>query len=92
LQRAGTGLDKVVGDALHRIPAPQRPLLAWPLACGSVVAARTRALAFSGTILTVEVSDAGWQRELSALAGRYLAAINRYSELRIERIEFVARK
>ena len=81
-----------MGAALHRAPAPERPLLAWPLACGSAVAARTRAVSFSRGVLTVEVSDAGWQRELSALAGRYLAALNRYSGHQVERIDFVTRK
>jgi hypothetical protein len=92
VERASAGLEKVVGDALNRVPSPERALLAWPLACGSVVAARTRASSFAGGVLTVEVADAGWQRELRALAGRYLASINRYSGQRVERVEFVLHK
>jgi hypothetical protein len=66
-------------------------MLAWPVACGSSVADRTRALSFSEGILRVEVSDAGWQRELTHLAPRYLALVNKYSATPVNRIEFVVK-
>jgi hypothetical protein len=66
-------------------------LLAWPVACGSAVADRTRALSFFDGILRVEVSDAGWQRELKQLAPRYLALVNKYSATAVNRIEFVVK-
>lgn len=92
MDRAAAGLEKLVADALHRAPAAESPLLAWPVACGSAVADRTRALGFTDGILRVEVADAGWQRELTALAPRYLAAINRYSGASVRRLEFVVKR
>lgn len=92
LHRAAAGLEKVVADALHRAPAAESPLLAWPVACGSAVADRTRAVSFADGILRVEVADAGWQRELAALAPRYLATINRYSAASVRRIEFAVKR
>lgn len=92
MDRAGAGLDKLVADALHRAPEAESPLLAWPVACGSAVAERTRALSFDEGILRVEVADAGWQRELSHLAPRYLAAVNRYSAVTVRRIEFLVKR
>jgi hypothetical protein len=83
---AGT-LEKVVARSLRR--APDGPILAWPLACGSAVASRTRALSFRAGILWVEVPDAGWRSELRHLGNRYLFAVNRYSPTEINRIEFV---
>jgi hypothetical protein len=83
---AGT-LEKVVAGSLRH--APDGPILAWPLACGSAVAARTRAVGFRGGILWVEVPDAGWRSELRHLGNRYLFAVNRYSPAEINRIEFV---
>jgi hypothetical protein len=59
------------------------------VACGSVVAARTHAVAFENGILRVEVQNAGWRAELQALAPRYVAIINRYCSETINRIEFV---
>ena len=80
-------LEKVVAGSLRR--APDGPILAWPLACGSAVAARTRAVGFRAGILWVEVPDAGWRAELRHLGNRYLFAVNRYSPTNVSRIEFV---
>jgi Dna[CI] antecedent, DciA len=91
VERASAGLESVISKALHQAPAEYSPLLAWPVACGSAVAERTRAANFSGGVLRVEVADAGWQRELTALAPRYVAEVNRYSAARVERIEFVVK-
>src|SRR5438445_13658059 len=83
---AGT-LEKVVARSLRL--APDGPILAWPLACGSCVAARTRALSFRAGILWVEVPDAGWRAELGHLGNRYLLAVNLYSSTDDSRIEVV---
>jgi len=89
LEQAGAGLEKIVADSLRRMPVAEATLTAWPLVCGSAVAERTRALDFAGGVLRVEVSDAGWKRELQALAPRYVATINRYTSESVQKIEFV---
>ena len=72
--------------------AGEGPVLAWPLACGEAVAARTKALDFGEGVLRVEVPDAGWRAELQSLAPQYLAVINRYVAENVKRIEFVVTK
>jgi len=91
LNRVSAGLETVIAKALHHAPASESALLAWPVACGSAVADRTRALSFSDGILQVEVADGEWRRELSSLAPRYLAVINKYSATSVKRIEFVVK-
>jgi hypothetical protein len=91
LNRAAADLETIVAKALHRAPPDESPLLAWPIACGSAVADRTRALSFSDGILQVEVADAGWRRELANLAPRYVALINKFSATSVKRIEFVVK-
>ena len=91
MELAGAGLEKIVVNSLRRAPLDEAPLLAWPLVCGSAVAERTRAVGFAAGVLRVEVSDAGWQRELRALAPRYVATLNRYIGQRVQRLEFVVR-
>jgi hypothetical protein len=91
MERAGMGLERVIATSLRRAPAEDIPLLSWPLACGHIVADRTRALGFSEGTLRVEVPDLGWRAELQALAPRYLVAINRYAASRVKRIEFVVK-
>lgn len=89
MEPIGTGLEKIVSSSLRRAAAGEAPVLAWPLACGSVVAARTRALEFSKGVLRVEVPDKGWRAELQSLAPQYLAVINRYVAEEVNRVEFV---
>lgn len=91
MERTANRLETIVAKALHLVPAHESPMLAWPVACGSAVAERTRAIAFSDGILYVEVSDRGWRQELSSLAPRYLAVVNRYSAAPVRRIEFVVK-
>lgn len=91
MNRASAGLESVISKALHQTPASESPLLAWPVACGSTVADRTCAKSFANGVLRVEVADKGWQRELTALAPRYVAEINRYSAARVDRVEFVVK-
>ena len=89
MQLAGTGLEKLVADSLRRVPASEAPLMAWSLVCGSSVAERTRAVSFAAGVLSVEVANPGWKRELQALAPRYVAMINQYVRAGVQRIEFV---
>ena len=89
MQQAGSGLEKIVAQSLRQSPAMDAPLLAWPVVCGSAVAERTRALSFEGGVLRVQVADAGWKSELQSLAPRYVATINKYSLIAVNKIEFV---
>ena len=89
MQPVAAELEKVVARSLRKAPAGQGPVLAWPLACGAAVAERTRALEFTDGVLRVEVADAGWRKELIALAPRYVAVINRYVAENVARVEFV---
>jgi predicted nucleic acid-binding Zn ribbon protein len=89
LQPAASGLQKVVTDCLRRTAPGDAAVMAWPLVCGSVMAERSRALAFADGVLRVEVAHAGWKQQLQELAPRYLAILNRYVGNRVERLEFV---
>ena len=80
-------LEKIVSRSIRR--SADSALLAWPIACGSAVAERTKAVSFAYGVLRIEVPDAGWRRELQHLAPRYLSALNRYAAEAVDRIEFV---
>ena len=89
LDSARPTLQKLVADALNRLPAEQVPVEAWQFVCGKQVAQRTQAVNFGSGVLRVEVPDARWQDQLQDLSGCYLANLNQYSRTRVERIEFV---
>lgn len=89
MQQAGSGLQKIVAQALRQNGAEQSALLAWPLACGAMVSEKTRAVSLEDSILRVEVPDRAWREQLKSLAPRYLATINQYSSGRVLGIAFV---
>ena len=91
MEHVAVGLEKIVSGSLRRAPSGEAPLMAWPLACGQAVAARTKALDFENGVLQVQVPDAGWRAELQALAPQYLAVLNRYVAESVRKIEFVVK-
>lgn len=91
MEQAGVDIEKIVARSLRLAPPGLGPVLAWPVACGQAVAARTLALDFAQGSLKVEVPDKSWRAELQALAPQYLAMINRYTRESVKRIEFVIR-
>lgn len=82
-------LQQIVVDAVRKAPAEDVPLLAWPLACGSAVAEKTRALAFADGELLVQVPDAAWRTQLLSLASEYLRQLRDITGGRIERLRFI---
>jgi Dna[CI] antecedent, DciA len=91
VEHVASGLEKILTESLRQAPQGEATLLAWPLVCGSRVAERARAFEFANSVLLVEVPDTAWKQELQNLAPRYLAALNRYTVWKVERIDFVIR-
>ena len=91
MERLRGGLQKVVSDALRRIPPNQASSMAWPIACGATVAERTRVVDYMEGVLRIEVPDAGWRAELQHLTPQYVAAINRYTGSSVKGIKFVVK-
>jgi hypothetical protein len=89
MERAGTGLKKIVAEALSKAPPEEAAVLAWPLVCGTAVADKTQALELAEGILKVQVPDAGWRNQLHGFAPHYLEAVNRIAGGKVEKIEFV---
>lgn len=89
MERAGTGLKKIVAEALSKAPPEDAAVLAWPLVCGAAVAGKTQALALAAGVLQVQVPDAGWRSQLQGFVPHYLDALNRIAGGSVERIEFV---
>ncbi len=92
MERARSGLQKIMAEALRHTAAEDGPALAWPLVCGSAVAARTRVLGFADGVLRVEAQDETWRKQLLDFAPAYLASLNQLVRERIVRIEFTVAK
>ena len=83
LQRIMAG---TVAQTLKRLPPEELPQAAWDYAAGDAVAKKTRVVGCEAQTLRVEVADATWRAQLSAMAPQYLARLRPY--LAVERIEF----
>jgi hypothetical protein len=88
MESAKSTLEKIVFRALKNAPREEAALWAWPLACGSAVAARTEALSCDGVRLRVAVPDATWRAQLADFVPQYLAAIERLVQIKLEAIDF----
>jgi hypothetical protein len=94
MEQVSNTLQRIMADALHRLPPEQLPQAAWDFAAGKAVAERTRVLGCNSgcdlsrekQTLVVEVPDANWRAQLSAMTPQFLARLSPF--IRIERIEF----
>jgi Dna[CI] antecedent, DciA len=89
-QVSGT-LQRIMAEALKRLPPEQLPQAAWDFAAGRAVAEKTRVLGCTSCggkqTLLVEVPDATWRAQLYAMTPQLLARLNPLTP--IARIEFL---
>ncbi len=86
MERASKTLQRIMVEALMRLPAEQLPQAAWDHVAGSAVAERTRVLSCEKKVLVVEVPDATWRAQLYAMSPQFLSRLDQF--LRVERVEF----
>lgn len=84
-------LDTIARDVLHTLPPEERVIAAWPLVCGSRVAANARAVAFEAGTLRVVVADPVWRNELAGLAARHAVRLQQLTGVPVADILFQAR-
>ena len=90
MEQVSNTLQRIMAEALKRLPPEQLPQAAWDFAAGRAVAEKTRVIACTlcdaKQTLLVEVPDANWRAQLYAMTPQFLARLNPF--IRIERIEF----
>ena len=79
-------MAETAAQTLKRLPPEELPQAAWDYAAGHAVAEKTRVMGCEGQTLRVEVADATWRAQLSAMASQYLARLQPH--LAVKRIEF----
>jgi predicted nucleic acid-binding Zn ribbon protein len=86
MEQVSNTLQRIMAEALKRLPPEQLPQAAWDFAAGRAVAEKTRVIAWETQTLLVEVPDANWRAQLNAMAPQFLARLNPF--IPVERIEF----
>jgi predicted nucleic acid-binding Zn ribbon protein len=87
-----SALQKLASDLLRTAPPDEAPLLAWPMACGTAVAERTRAVSFADGVLTVAAADKAWCAQLNSFSDSYLQTLNRICPVKISQLRFIIDK
>src|SRR4051794_36129694 len=87
MQHARATLNKIYGNIV-RGEGNNAAVIAWPLACGARIAARTTALYFADGVLAVSVPDDAWRQQLQSFIPQYLAALRQIVKEPISKIEF----
>lgn len=88
MQSARQDLNSLAARVLKNTPPEEAVVLAWPLACGSAVADRTRAFSYQNGILWVRVPDRSWQSQLEDFSPHYKAKILQLTGVNVERIRY----
>lgn len=82
-------LQRIMADALRKMPPEEAVLSAWPMVCGEAVARNARALSFREGLLTLEAADKGWRTQLQEMKMQYCSAVTKLSGHAVEQIEIV---
>jgi predicted nucleic acid-binding Zn ribbon protein len=86
MERVSNTLQRIMVEALKRLPPEQLPEAAWDFAAGTAVAEKTQVLSCENETLVVEVPDPNWRAQLYAMVPQFLARLNRI--LPIKRLEY----
>jgi hypothetical protein len=90
MERVSNTLQRIMAQAIQRLPPEQLPQAAWDFAAGRAVAEKTRVLGFEKSgekqTLLIEVPDANWRAQLYAMAPQFVARLNQF--ISVERVEF----
>ena len=88
MQSARNDLQRLAATVLKSAPPEEAAVLAWPLVCGSAVAARTQATEFQNGTLTVRVPDRGWRSELQSFSAQYIQKLSAVCGVSVHRIVY----
>lgn len=88
MQSARRELKSLAAKILKDASPEDSVILAWPLACGSTVAARTEALSFVDGTLHVLVPDSGWKAQLESFLAQYRQKLSELSGQKIQSIVY----
>jgi predicted nucleic acid-binding Zn ribbon protein len=92
MEQVSNTLQRIMAQALKRLPPEQLPQAAWDFAAGRAVAEKTRVIAYEKQTLLVEVPDANWRAQLYAMAPQFLARLNQFIRLSASNSNSRARK
>ena len=77
-----------LGKSLRTLTPLDRLSVAWPVACGSVLASRGQPVAYERGRLTVRVADPAWREQLRSSRDRLSRELARIASVELREIHF----
>lgn len=77
-----------LGRSLAPLTAEDRIAAAWPVACGQRIAGRTRLVGLADAVLTVEVTDAAWLKQMRSMSEKLKAELRSIARVEVTDILF----
>jgi hypothetical protein len=92
LENMRTMLRGNLGRSLNALSDEDRLATAWPVACGTAMAAHGEIVAFFEGTLTVEVSDAAWLSQILSMRSILQNELARIAQVKVTAIHFELKK
>ena len=77
-----------LGKSLQALTPLDRLSVAWPVACGAVLASRGQPVAYERGRLTVRVADAAWREQMRSSRHRLCRDLARIASVELREIHF----
>jgi predicted nucleic acid-binding Zn ribbon protein len=81
-------LKASLGESLGALPAEDRLVAAWPVACGKAMAGRGAVIGYADGVVRVQVGDGAWLRQLTSMRGQLARGMARISGVPVSEIHF----
>lgn len=81
-------LRSSLGRSLRTIPEQDRLAVAWPVACGKIMADRGMVIGYADGIILVEVVDGAWLRQMMSIQRQLVKEMGKIAGVPVRGIHF----
>jgi hypothetical protein len=74
--------------SLQAMKDTDRLAAAWPVVCGAAMATHGEVIGYADGIVTLEVSDEGWMRQMMSMQGQIGGELGRIAGVRVTGVHF----
>ena len=85
-------LKKNLARSLDTLPVADRLAAAWPVACGTAMAARGEIVGFENGVVEVQVQDAVWLDQMRSMGAVLQSELAKIAGVKIAGIHFEVKK
>ncbi|WP_263382419.1 DUF721 domain-containing protein [Granulicella arctica] len=78
--------------SLQAMSELDRLAAAWPVVCGTVMASHGEVIGYREEIVSIDVSDADWIRQMLSMQGQIAGELGRIAGVRVSGIHFERRQ